>query len=122
MTMQLLRKLVDQIDRTNPVDDHGHNFKMNKAYLDAKALIDGPRDYRVCSHHISNPTYRIAYPAQEPLLTYAEAEKEVAEQRAKGWAVAWIIARDGLGANSPAVRNSSAASPGVSAPVQRLPE
>jgi hypothetical protein len=96
--IEALAKLVDQIDRTNPVDDHGHNFKMNKAFLDAKTLIEGPRDYRVCYHHIENPTNRIAYPAQEPLLTYAEAEKEVAEQRAKGWAIAWIIARDGLGA------------------------
>jgi hypothetical protein len=97
----LLAKLVDQIDRTNPVDDHGHNFKMNKAFLDAKALLDGPRDYRVCYHHIANPTNRTAYPRQEPLLTFTEAEKEVSEQRAKGWAVAWVIDRDGLGARSP---------------------
>lgn len=99
--LEVLKKLVDQIDRTNPVDDHGHNFKMNKAFLDAKALLDGPRDFRVCYHHIENPTNRTAYPMQEPLLTYDEAEKEVAEQRAKGWAVAWIIGRDGLGARRP---------------------
>jgi hypothetical protein len=98
--------LVDQIDRTNPVDDHGHNFKMNKAFLDAKALIDGPRDFRVCYHQISNPTNRTSYPMQEPLLTYGEAEKEVAAQKAKGWAVAWIIARDGLGASDPRSRHS----------------
>jgi hypothetical protein len=96
-----LAKLVDQIDRTNPVDDHGHNFKMNKAFLDAKALIEGPRDYRVCYHHIETPTNRIAYPAQEPLFTYAEAAKEVTERKATGWAIAWIIARDGLGARDP---------------------
>lgn len=101
VTVELLAKLVDQIDRTNPVDDHGHNFKMNKAFLDAKVLIDGPRDYRVCYHHVSTPTNRIAYPMQEPLLTYSEAEREVVEQKAKGWAVAWIIARDGLGAHPP---------------------
>lgn len=101
--LEILKKLVDQIGRTNPVDDHGHNFKMNKAYLDAKALLEGPRDYRVCYHHIEQPTYRMSYPKQEPLLTYDEAEKEVAEQKAKGWAVAWIIGRDGLGANRPNV-------------------
>jgi len=102
----VLSRFVDQIDRTNMVDDHGHNFKMNKDFLDAKALIEGPRDYRVCYHHISNPTNRTSYPMQEPLLTYAEAEKEVAEQKAKSWAVAWIIARDGLVARTPPTHNS----------------
>lgn len=94
----VLEKLVDQIDKTNPVDDHGHNFKMNKAFLDAKSLLEEPRDYRVCYYHTSKPTDRTSYPMQEPLLTYAEAEKEVAQQRAKGWAVAWIITRDGQAA------------------------
>lgn len=36
---QLLADLVSQIDKCNPVDDHGHDFKMNAAYLAAKGLL-----------------------------------------------------------------------------------
>lgn len=43
---ELLANLVDQIDRTNPVDDHGHDFKMNKAFLDAKVFVEGICDHR----------------------------------------------------------------------------
>lgn len=35
----LLANLVSQIDKCNPVDDHGHNFKMNAAYLAAKESL-----------------------------------------------------------------------------------
>jgi hypothetical protein len=35
----LLKALVTQIDRCNPVDDHGHDMKMNAAYLAAKELL-----------------------------------------------------------------------------------
>jgi len=35
-----LCSLVRQIQRTSPVDDHGHDFKMNTAYLSAVHLID----------------------------------------------------------------------------------
>jgi hypothetical protein len=32
--------LVNQIRKTNPVDDHGHDLKMNRAYLEAQKLLD----------------------------------------------------------------------------------
>jgi hypothetical protein len=36
-----LKDLVEQIEKTNPVDDHGHDLKMNVAFIKAKALC-GP--------------------------------------------------------------------------------
>jgi hypothetical protein len=32
--------LVNQIRKSNPVDDHGHDLKMNRAYLEAAKLLD----------------------------------------------------------------------------------
>ena len=32
--------LVNQIRKSNPVDDHGHDLKMNRAYLEAERLLD----------------------------------------------------------------------------------
>jgi len=32
--------LVNQITKTNPVDDHGHDLKMNAAYIKAVKLLD----------------------------------------------------------------------------------
>ena len=37
---ELLEALVKQIDMGNPIDDHGHNFKRCKAYIDAKQYIE----------------------------------------------------------------------------------
>ena len=37
----LLRALCEQIEKCNPVDDHDHDFKMNKAYCDAVAFLKG---------------------------------------------------------------------------------
>lgn len=34
-----LSYLVEQIDKCNPVDDHGHDFKLNVAYVRAKELL-----------------------------------------------------------------------------------
>ena len=34
--IELLKKLVEQIERCNPTDDHGHDFKMNQAFIEAK--------------------------------------------------------------------------------------
>jgi len=36
---ELLRKLVEQIEIGNLTDEHGHNFKMNIAFLNAKAFL-----------------------------------------------------------------------------------
>jgi len=36
--IELLAKLVDQIERSNPIDDHGHDFKMNQAFIEAKVI------------------------------------------------------------------------------------
>lgn len=36
---ELLKKLVDQIERGNPIDDHGHDFKMNQAFIEAKVAV-----------------------------------------------------------------------------------
>lgn len=51
------------------------------------------KDYRVCCHHFVTPTDRVVYPAQEPLLTYAEALRHVEAEREKGHMVAWVIDR-----------------------------
>ena len=37
---QLLTDLVNQISKTSPVDDHGHNLKMNMAYIKAVEFLD----------------------------------------------------------------------------------
>lgn len=37
--IKLLEKLVDQIERCNPTDDHGHDFKMNQAFIEAKVAV-----------------------------------------------------------------------------------
>lgn len=37
--IELLTRLVDQIERCNPVDDHGHDFKMNQAFIEAKVIV-----------------------------------------------------------------------------------
>jgi hypothetical protein len=37
--IELLKKLVDQIERCNPIDDHGHDFKMNQAFIEAKVAV-----------------------------------------------------------------------------------
>lgn len=36
----ILRALVEQIKRGNLVDDHGHRFEMNDAYLEAVKFLD----------------------------------------------------------------------------------
>jgi hypothetical protein len=35
-----LINLVNQIRKSNPVDDHGHDLKMNRAYIEASKLLD----------------------------------------------------------------------------------
>jgi hypothetical protein len=35
----LLSNLVTQITKGNPIDDHGHDFKMNRSYLEAQAFL-----------------------------------------------------------------------------------
>jgi hypothetical protein len=37
----LLRALVEQVERSNAVDDHGHELKHLKALQDARDLLDG---------------------------------------------------------------------------------
>jgi hypothetical protein len=37
-----LSALVDQCERGNLVDDHGHEFKMNKELIDARSLLSTP--------------------------------------------------------------------------------
>jgi hypothetical protein len=37
--VEALRALVEQIEKCDPVDECGHHFTMNKAYLDAKELL-----------------------------------------------------------------------------------
>lgn len=39
---EVLADLVNQIRKTSPVDDHGHDFKMNMAYLKAVKALDDP--------------------------------------------------------------------------------
>ncbi|MHC2635147.1 hypothetical protein ACVIU7_009416 [Bradyrhizobium liaoningense] len=58
------------------------------------------KDYRVCCHHFVTPTDRAVYPAQEPLLTYSEALRQVQTEQAKGYMVAWVIDRTGAGATN----------------------
>ena len=38
--MAALINLVNQIRKANPVDDHGHQFSTNRAYLEAVKLLD----------------------------------------------------------------------------------
>ena len=63
--------------------------------------IGEQRDYRICCHHIMTPTNRIVYPRGERLMTWQEATDAVAKEQAKGYMVAWIIDRSGLGAEAP---------------------
>lgn len=35
-----LINLVNQLRKINPIDDHGHDLKMNRAYLEAEKLLD----------------------------------------------------------------------------------
>jgi hypothetical protein len=39
MSIELLKQLVDQIDKCKPIDDHGHDFRMNKAFINAKDVV-----------------------------------------------------------------------------------
>lgn len=48
------------------------------------------KEYRVCYHHVSNPTYRINYPLDGSLLTRAEAEQRAEAERKKGYMIAWV--------------------------------
>lgn len=59
------------------------------------------RDFRVCCHHIATPTNRIHYPTHEPLMTWDEADKAAKKEQATGYMHAWVVGRDGLGANRP---------------------
>lgn len=36
---RVLKRLVDQIEATSPVDDHGHKITMNVAFLEAKKIV-----------------------------------------------------------------------------------
>ena len=39
-SIKILRNLIEQIERGNLKDDNNHEFKMNKAYIDAKEYLD----------------------------------------------------------------------------------
>jgi hypothetical protein len=38
-TRDLLADLVNQIDKSNPVDDHGHDLKRNLAFIAARDFL-----------------------------------------------------------------------------------
>lgn len=48
---ELLRNLVEQIERCHPTDDHGHDFQMNQAFINAKVAVRlDERNSRMRSH------------------------------------------------------------------------
>lgn len=58
-------------------------------------------DFRVKCYHVSNPTNPITYPRAEPLMTWDEADAAAKAEKSKGYMVAYVIGRDGLGAARP---------------------
>ncbi len=36
---ETLAKLVEQIEKCKPTDDHGHDFRMNQAFIEAKVAV-----------------------------------------------------------------------------------
>lgn len=50
---ELLAKLVEQIEKCKPIDDHGHDFRMNQAFIEAKVAVVMTRAAK-----FEEPTYR----------------------------------------------------------------
>jgi len=79
--------LVNQISKTNPVDDHGHNLKMNMAYIKAVELLDAS----AASEAICDAAPQEQAPVVDRDAVIEEVAKHVWQYKAAGVIPSWLM-------------------------------